>query len=77
MGGDIGEIQLGSERELYINPDIMSGRRPPLYCTFTLIAMQGHQKNVRKKQRLCSTPSHRVVVIYITKSVYTKPLHGI
>ena len=23
----------------------MSGRSPPLYCTFTLIAMQGHQKN--------------------------------
>ena len=28
---------------------IMSGRSPPLYCTFTLIAMQGHQKNIKKK----------------------------
>ena len=28
---------------------IMSGRNPPLYCTFTLIAMQGHQKNIRSK----------------------------
>ena len=27
----------------------MSGRSPPLYCTFTLFAMQGHQKNVKKK----------------------------
>ena len=27
----------------------MSGRNPPLYCTFTLIAMQGHQKNIRSK----------------------------
>ena len=28
---------------------IMSGRNPPLYCTFTLIAMQGHQKNIKSK----------------------------
>ena len=26
----------------------MSGRRPPLYCTFTLIAMQGHQQKGRQ-----------------------------
>ena len=52
----------------------MSGRNPPLYCIFTLIAMQGHQKNIRKNQRQCSTPSHMVVVIYITKAINTKPL---
>ena len=28
---------------------IMSRRRLPLYCTFTLIAMQGHQKNIKNK----------------------------
>ena len=27
-------------------------------------------------QRQCSTPSHKVVVIYITKAVSAKPLHG-
>ena len=41
----------------------MSGRSPLLYCTLTLIAMQGHQKN-SKKQRQCSTPSNMVVIIY-------------
>ena len=28
---------------------IISGRSPPLYCTLTLIAMQGHQKNSKDK----------------------------
>ena len=28
---------------------IMSGRSPPLYCTFTLIAMQGHYKSIKNK----------------------------
>ena len=27
----------------------MSGRSPPLYCTLTLIAMQGYQKNIKNK----------------------------
>ena len=27
----------------------MSERNPPLYCTITLIAMQGHQKNKDKR----------------------------
>ena len=48
---------------------IMSGRNPPLYCTFTLIA--------KANQRQCSTPLHMVVVIYITKAISTKPLHDI
>ena len=53
----------------------MSGRNPPLYCTFTLIAMPGHQKKTLKTNwRQCSTPSHMVVVIYITKAINTKPL---
>ena len=43
----------------------MSGRSPPLYCTFTLlVTMQGEQKNSKIKQRQCSTPSHMVVIIY-------------
>ena len=28
---------------------IISGRSPPLYCTLTLIAMQGHQINSEDK----------------------------
>ena len=29
----------------------MSGRNPPLYCTLTLIAMQGHQAKQRQETR--------------------------
>ena len=47
-----------------IGSTVMSERRPPLYCTLTLIAMQGHQKNIKTKQRQRSTPSHMVAVIY-------------
>ena len=36
------EITLGQQY-------IMSGRSPPLYCTLTSIAMQGHQKNSKNK----------------------------
>ena len=42
----------------------MSGRSPPLYCTLTLIAMQGHQKNSKNKNNLVHLSSNTVVVIY-------------
>ena len=45
---------------------ITSGRSPPLYCTLTLIAMQGHQKNSEKnktKQNKTKT-SNMVVIIH-------------
>ena len=42
----------------------MSGRNPPLYCTLTLLAMQGHQKNSKTIQKQCSTPLNNVVIIY-------------
>ena len=35
------------------------------------------EKHKKTNQRQCSTPSHMVVVIYITKTINTKPLHGI
>ena len=35
------------------------------------------RKTLKTNQRQCSTPSHMVVVIYITKAINTKPLHGI
>ena len=34
------------------------------------------EKTLKTNQRQCSTPSHMVVVIYITKAINTKPLHG-
>ena len=44
---------------------IMSGRSPPLYCTLTLIAMQGHQTDIKTQQKqCCSTSSYMVVIIY-------------
>ena len=55
----------------------MSGRNPPLYCTFTLIAAcRDTRKTLKPNQRQYNTPSHVVVVIYITKAISTKPLHG-
>ena len=43
----------------------MSGRSPPLYCTFTLIAIHvDTRKTLKTNQRQRSTPSHMVVVIY-------------
>ena len=30
---------------------VRSGRSPPLYCTLTLLAMQGHQKRKEKKRK--------------------------
>ena len=35
------------------------------------------RKTLKTNQRQCSKPSHMVVVIYITKAINTKPLHGI
>ena len=39
------------------------------------IYINRHVKTLKTRQ--CNTPSHMVVVIYITKVVNTKPLHGI
>ena len=53
------EITLGQQYDV--------GKKPTaiLYILFTLIAMQGHQKNIENKtETTCSTPSHMVVVIY-------------
>ena len=43
----------------------MSGRNPPLYCTFTFIAMQGHQKNLRNKDNV-------VHIIHGSSSIHYK-----
>ena len=39
-------------------------RSPPLYCTLTLIAMQGHQRNIKNKNNVVHTSSNMVVIIY-------------
>ena len=36
---------------------------PPLYCTLTLIAMQGHRQKAKTKQKQYSTTSNMVIVI--------------
>ena len=57
----------------------MSRRSPPLYCILTLIAMQGHQKDSKTKQKQCSTPSNMVVIIYYyitTHNVRTMAVDG-
>ena len=41
-------ISIGQLIVVEIN-SIMSGRSPPLYCTLTLIAMQGHQTKSKNK----------------------------
>ena len=46
------------------------GEKPTVILYIYIIAMQGHRKNIRKKQRQCSTPSHMVVVIYISYKGY-------
>ena len=48
---------------------VMSGRSPPLYCTLTLIAMQGHQPQrfdifSPKTAKTNSTSSNMAVIIY-------------
>ena len=40
--------------------------------------VEARSVNVKKTtKQQCSTPSHMVVVIYITKAISTKPLHGV
>ena len=41
-----------------------AGRSPLLYCTLTLIVMQGHQKNSKNKNNVVHLSSNRVVIIY-------------
>ena len=41
----------------------MSGTTPPLYCTLTLIAMQGHQINIKNRNNVVPS-SNMVVIIY-------------
>ena len=42
----------------------MSGRSPPLYCTITLIAMQGHKENSKNKNKVVHPSSNMVVIVY-------------
>ena len=56
---------------------VMSGRSPPLYCTLTLIAMQGHQKRKEKKRkekkRCCLKKNLNVVVVFHIQRIGCQP----
>ena len=43
---------------------IILGRSPSSYCTLTLIAMQGHQKNSENKNVVVHHQTWYVVIIY-------------
>ena len=61
---------------------VMSGRSPPLYCTLTLIAMQGHQKRKekkrkekkRKEKKRCCCFSHSAYWLPTRKNYFTQCL---
>ena len=44
--------------------NVGENRSPPLYCTLTLIPMQGHQKNSKNKSNVVHLSSNMVVIIY-------------
>ena len=50
------EITLGQQYNV--------GRSQPLYCTLTLIVMQGHQENSKKQNRDNVVHHHMVGIIY-------------
>ena len=53
-----------SPMKIILSQQCNVGEKPTVYCTLTLITMQGHKKNSKTKQKqCCSTPSHMVVVI--------------
>ena len=52
------------------------GEKPTVILYIYINRHVGTPENIKNK-RQCSTPSHMVVVIYITKVVNRKPLHGI
>ena len=52
------------------------GEKPTVILYIYINRHVGTPENIKNK-RQCNTPSHMVVVMYITKVVNTKPLHGI
>ena len=53
------------------------GEKPTVILYIYINRHVGTPEKHLKKKKKCSTPLHMVVVIYITKVVNTKPLHGI
>ena len=56
------QITLGQQYNVGEKPTVI------LYTLFTLIAMQGHEKNIKNKPETMYSS---------TKAIHTKPLHGI
>ena len=53
------------------------GEKPTVILYIYINRHVGTPEKQLKTKRQFNTPSHMVVVIYITKVVNTKPLHGI
>ena len=64
--------------QITLGPQYNVGEKPTVILYIYINRHVGTpEKLLGANQRQCSTPSHMVVVIYITKAVSTKPLHGI
>ena len=65
--------------QITLGPQYNVGEKPTvilyIYINRHVGTPEKHYIGANQRQR--STPSHMVVVIYITKAVGTKPLHGI
>ena len=53
------------------------GEKPTVILYIYIKPCRDTRKTLKTNQRQRSTPSHMVVVIYITKAINKKPLHGI
>ena len=62
------QITLGQQYNVGEKPTVI------LYIYINRHAGRDTIKALKTNQRQCSTPSHMVVVIYITKAINTKPL---
>ena len=62
--------------QITLGPQYNVGEKPTVILYIYINRHADTTKTLETNQRQCSTPSHMVVVIYITKAINTKPLHG-
>ena len=64
--------------QITLGPQYNVGEKPTVILYIYINRHAGTpEKTLKANQRQRSTPSHMVVVIYITKAIITKPLHDI
>ena len=63
--------------QIPLGPQYNVEEKPTVILYIYINRHAGTPEKHKKQTRDCSTPSHMVVVIYITKAINTKPLHGI